>query len=141
MVTLYGHPVSSNSRKVHWALEELGTPYTYQTVDLFKGEHKRDPFLGKNPNGRVPVVQDQGIVLYESNAILWYLADRYGLGKIVSESAEQRALVHQWVSWQASDLAPAILPPWLTLFYARVAGVPYEEAKLLQACESAGRPL
>jgi glutathione S-transferase len=141
MINLYGHPVSSNSRKVHWALEEIGIPYTYQTVDLMKGEHKRDVFLGKNPNGRVPVLEDQGISLFESNAILWYLADRYGLGKIVPESAAQRALVHQWVSWQASDLGPAIMSPWLTLFYARVAGAPYEEAKLIHGCEAAGRPL
>jgi len=141
MITLYGHPVSSNSRKVHWALEELGLPYIYQTVDLMKGEHKGPAFLGKNPNGRVPVLDDQGIVLFESNAILWYLADRYGPGKIVPESAAQRALVHQWVSWQASDFGPAIMSPWLTLFYARVAGAPFDEAKLRHACEAAGRPL
>jgi glutathione S-transferase len=141
MITLYGHPISFNSRKVHWALEELGVPYKYQTVDLSKGEQKREPLLSKNPNGRVPVLEDGAVSMFESNAILWYLADRYGAGKILPLDADRRALVHQWVSWQASDLGPSIMGPWLMLFYARVAGAPYDEAKLLAACAAAERPL
>jgi len=119
MLTLHANPHSPNSRKVHWALEEMGAPYTYQLVDLGKREQKEPPFLKLNPNGRVPVLDDDGFILYESNAILWYLADKLGRGVIVPEDIKERALIDQWMWWQASDFGPATARPWLMMFYSK----------------------
>jgi len=113
MITLYASPISPNSRKVHWALEEMGVPYTYKHVDLAKREQKQPDFLKLNPNGRVPVLDHEGFILYESNAILWFLADKYGRGVIVPEDVSERALIDQWMWWQASDFGPAVGRPWL----------------------------
>src|SRR4051812_2164924 len=118
MLTLYGHPYSHNARKVHWALEELGLPYEYETVDLMTGAHKKPDFVRLNPNGRVPVMRDGDFVLYESNAMLLYLAETAGPGRLIPTKPQQRAQVLQWLSWQASDLAGAMLQPFLMKFYA-----------------------
>jgi glutathione S-transferase len=145
MITLHAHPYSPNSRKVHWALEEMGTPYVYKTVNLAKREQKSAEFLRLNPNGRVPVMidgeGDNGFVLYESNAILWYLADKYDRGNIVPEDLAERALIDQWMWWQASDLAPATGRPWSMKFYHTRFGTPFDEDKHRHMVQAAASPL
>ena len=141
MITLYGSPSSSNSRKVHWALEELGVPYTYQSVDLFKREQKAPDFLKLNVNGRVPVIDDDGFVLHESNAILWYVADKFGRGVIVPEDVRERAHIDQWMWWQATDLGPAIGTPSRMKLLARVGVAPLDEKKHAKLVEAAAAPL
>lgn len=106
MVILYGNPYSPNARKVHWLLEEVGAPYRYESLDLMAGHQKRPEYLRMNPNGRVPTIDDDGLILWESNAILWYLADKFGRGKVVPDDVKSRAHVDQWMWWQASDLQP-----------------------------------
>jgi glutathione S-transferase len=139
MVTLYGHPYSPNARKVHWALEELGTPYHYRTIDLPRREQKQPEYLRLNPNGRVPTLVDGDFVLYESNAILRYLADK--LGQLMPGPAHQRALVDQWVFWQSSDLAPALGRPWWMKTIGPYVGQPVDEAKHKALVDAAQAPL
>ncbi len=139
-ILLYGHAFSHNSRKVQWALEELGTPYELRVVDLMTGQHKQPDFLRMNPNGRVPVIHDGDLVLYESNAILWYLADSHGGGALIPKDAGGRALALQWLAWQASDLAGTCVQPWLMKFYASF-GQPFDAAKHAQLVEAAKTPL
>jgi glutathione S-transferase len=141
MITLHGHPFSPNSRKVHWALEEMGAPYRYQTVNLAAREQKSPEFLQLNPNGRVPVLDDDGFLLYESNAILWYLADKYDHGHTVPDDVRERALIDQWMWWQASDLAPATGRPWQMRFYHTRFGTPFDADKHGQMVKSAASPL
>lgn len=139
MVKLFGHPYSHNARKVHWALEEMGAPYEYETVDLMTGAQKQPEFMKMNPNGRVPVIHDGDLVLYESNAVLWYLAEKND-GKLLPSSAGERALVLQWLAWQAADLAAQCLDPFLHKFYA-TKGQPFDEAKHQGLVERAKPPL
>ena len=137
-IELFGHPFSHNSRKVQWALEELGVPYQLHVVDLMSGAQRSPEFLRKNPNGRVPVIHDGDLVLHESNAILWYLADT--TKKLLPADAAGRALTMQWLTWQASDLAARCLEPWLMKFYASL-GQPFDAAKHASAVEAARAPL
>jgi glutathione S-transferase len=138
MITLYGHPYSHNARKVHWALEELATPYEYATVDLMGGGHKTADFLEMNPNGRVPVIHDGPLVLYESNAILWYLAEKSRA--LLPSDFAGRATVLQWLAWQASDVAATCLDPWLMRFYAGL-GQPFDATKHAELVQRAKAPL
>lgn len=140
MVKLYGHPYSPNSRKVHFAIEECGVTYEYHTVDLTAGAQKQPDFLALNPNGRVPVIDDDGFLLWESNAILWYVADTYGQGKLVPADPKKRALIDQWMWWQYSDLGPACGRPWIMKFYARF-GRPLDADQHAKLCEDARTPL
>ena len=105
-ITLYTAP-TPNGWKVSIALEELGVPYRVQNVDLFKGEQKLPDFLSLNPNGRIPVMIDhtrEDLVLFESGAILWYLAEKYGA--LIPEDVARRAACHQWLMFQMSGVGP-----------------------------------
>jgi glutathione S-transferase len=141
MITLYGHPYSPNTRKVHWALEELGAPYQYRTIDLPRREQKQPDYLRLNPNGRVPTLVDGEFTLYESNAILWYVADKLGGGKLVPDPPYLRALVHQWVYWQTSDLGPAMGRPWWMKTVGPLLGKPVDEARHQELVAAAQAPL
>jgi glutathione S-transferase len=107
MLTVLGHAVSINVRKVQWTCAELDLEYT---LDAWGGAGRStsDPgFLALNPNGTVPVLRDGDLVLWESNTICRYLAARYGDGALLPADAAQRAQVEQWMDWQATDLNSA----------------------------------
>lgn len=125
MMKLHAHPYSGNSRKVHWALEEIGVPYEYVTIDLLKGAHKQPTFTALNPHGRVPVLEDDGFFLYESNAILLYLASHYGKAQIGARDDREAALVNQWLFVQAFDLQPAMQKAFVLKLYASL-GQPFD---------------
>lgn len=94
-----------NSVKVLIALEELGFPYALKPVNVRKGEQKNEAFLALNPNGKVPVLVDDGFVLTESAAILVYLAEK--TGKLSPQEAIGRARVFEQLFFHASGLSPA----------------------------------
>lgn len=102
---LYDFAFSPNCRKVRAVAYELGVAFDYQPVSLPKRENRGPAFLAINPNGRVPVLEDDGFVLWESTAILRYLATGTAL-----LPAAKRAVadVDRWLSWQVAHLAPAM---------------------------------
>jgi glutathione S-transferase len=101
----YYAPMTSATR-IHWALEELGIPFEKRKVDLAKGEQKTPEFLAQNPNGKVPLLVDDGAAIFESLAILLYLGERYGVdqGLFPTERVE-RACAVTWMCWAQVSLA------------------------------------
>lgn len=96
---------SPNSVKVLIALEETGMPYELKPVNVRKGEQKTEAFLALNPNGKVPVLVDEGFVLTESAAILVYLAEK--TGRLLPQDSIGRARVFEQLFFHASALSPA----------------------------------
>jgi glutathione S-transferase len=140
MLTVYGHPFSPNTRKVTWALEEIGAQYTFTSVDLSKREQKSEDFLRMNPNGRVPVLDHKGFILYEANAILWYVAEQLDGGEsLLPPTPRQRALVDQWMWWQATDLTIASRPGGMKI--RERLGIPLDPKAYADALEAARPPL
>ena len=82
MIEVWGRRSSSNVQKVVWALDELGLPFNRHTVGGSFGGNRAPAYLAMNPNGLVPVLQDGDITMFESNAIVRYLAARYGEGAL-----------------------------------------------------------
>jgi glutathione S-transferase len=101
---LYDFAPSPNSRKVRAVAYELGITLEHVHVNLFKGEARAAAFLAKNPNGRVPVLEDGDLLLWESNAIIGYLAAG---SPLVPTERRGRAEVARWLCWQLAHLAPA----------------------------------
>ena len=96
-----------NGHKVSIALEELGLPYTVKVVSLSKLEQKEPWFLKLNPNGRIPVIVDHdadGFVVFESGAILVYLAEK--TGRLMPADPKGRSLVMQWLMFQMGGVGP-----------------------------------
>ena len=110
MLKLWGRINSINVQKVLWALEELKVPYQRTDAGLQYGI-VNEPFYRKmNPNGRVPTIEDDGLVLWESNAIVRYLSSKHGAGTLWPNDPGKRADADRWMDWATSTVAPAITP-------------------------------
>ena len=105
---LYHHPMSSNARRAVMTVLHLGVDVDLVLVDLAKGEQRRPEYLRLNPNGRVPVLEDEGFVLSESHAIMQYLADRTPGQTLYPEAIQARADVNRWLFWSAHHFTPAV---------------------------------
>lgn len=105
-IKLYRHPLSGHAHRVELFLSLLNLKTDLVFVDLAKGEHKSAAFLARNRFGQVPVIDDQGVVLSDSNAILVYLAKKYDVSaRWLPEAPEQAAKVQRWLSAAAGPLA------------------------------------
>jgi len=112
MLTLYDYLDSGNGYKCRLILALLNIPYTRVELDLDKGETRTHAFLAKNPNGRIPALElEDGVVLPESNAILYYLADG---SPYLPESRLARAQVMQWLFFEQYSHEPYVATPrWI----------------------------
>lgn len=96
---LYYHPVSMTSRPLMFFLADHDIACEMQVVDLMTGEHTKPPFTDINPNGLVPVLEDDGFVLTESSAIFKYIADKLGLDALYPKELQARARVNERMDW------------------------------------------
>lgn len=104
MLKLYGG-VRSRASIVQWYLEEISLPYEYITLDMANGEHRKPDFLAINPMGKVPAIVDGDLKLWESGAILLYLAEKYGEP---DAALNLRATWMQWVLFANATLGPGL---------------------------------
>jgi glutathione S-transferase len=104
-VKLYDFPFSPNCRKVRAVAYEVGIALEHVHVDLLRDEQRTPAFLARNPNGRVPVLEDGDFVLWESTAIQRYLAAGTDL---VPTDLRAAAEVDRWLAWQVAHMAPAL---------------------------------
>lgn len=101
---LYGG-ARSRASIVQWYLEELGIPYQFVLLDMQSGEHLQPEYLKINPVGKVPAIVDGDFQLWESGAILVYLADKYGNA---GKSPEEQATLVQWILFANATFGPGI---------------------------------
>ncbi|WP_447732731.1 glutathione S-transferase family protein [Pseudomonas shirazensis] len=104
-IKLYNFPKSGHAHRIELMLSLLGLPTELIFVDLAEGEHKQPAFLAINPFGQVPVIDDNGTVIADSNAILVYLAKTYDQGNWLPEQPLAAAKVQRWLSVAAGPLA------------------------------------
>jgi glutathione S-transferase len=138
---LYEHPFSSAAFKVRALIHELGLPVTLVTVDMSKGEHKTPEFLAKNPNGKVPTLEDDGFILWESNAILCYLAAKKPESGLLPGDARGMAVVQQWLQWHATTFSSSTGEVMGETVYAKFFGRSKDEAKYAAGMEKVRRDL
>ena len=106
MLRLYDDPISGNGYKVRLVLTQLGIPFEYVALDIMKSETRTPAFLAINPNGRIPALRlDDGMVLSESNAICWYLAEGT---KLAPGDRLSRARTLQWMFFEQYEHEPNI---------------------------------
>jgi len=104
MLKLYGG-ARTRASIVQWYLEELGVAYEFVLLDMQAGEHLQPEYLAINPIGKVPAIVDGDLKLWESGAILSYLAQKYGH---VSSAPEDLALINQWILFANATLGPGL---------------------------------
>jgi glutathione S-transferase len=105
---IYGIPRSRAFRTL-WLAKELGIDYENIPVDFATGETRQPAYLAINPNGHVPAIDDDGLILWESMAINLYVAKKYGLGTLYPAALAGEARAWQWSFWAMTELERPVL--------------------------------
>jgi|SRR6187551_12998 len=131
MIHFYFHP-SPNPMKVALLLGELDVPFETIAVDIFEGAQHQPEFRKLNPNGKVPVVVDDGVTVFDSHAILLYLAEKHG--KFLPLTNTERAATLSWLEFIATGLSPFSGQAVHFLHYAPEP-IPYAKHRYLKEVE------
>lgn len=110
MLTILGRLSSVNVQKVVWAAGEAGQPFERIDIGGPFGGNREPAYLAKNPNGQVPVLEDGDIRIWESNAIVRYIAARYGRDTIWEEDPARRSEGDRWMDWALGELQRVMVP-------------------------------
>ena len=97
MLVIYGRKSSANVQKVHWICNEGGIEFKSINIGGKYGGHTSPEFKRINPNSTIPVLKDENFIIYESNAIIRYISDKYDI--IRTDKSETIALNNQWIDW------------------------------------------
>ena len=104
MIKVWGRLTASNVQKVMWCIDELGVAHEHIHIPF--GRAKEDPaYLAINPNGRVPTIEEDGFILWESNSCVRYIAARFGAGTLWPTDPRVRADAERWMEWQLTTLS------------------------------------
>jgi len=111
MLKILGRNTSSNVQKVLWLCTELDIPYERTDIGGPFGGNDKPEYRALNPNGVVPTIDDDGFVLWESNSIVRYLAEKHGKGTALwPEDLQTRASASRWMDWTISTLQGRHVP-------------------------------
>jgi glutathione S-transferase len=110
MLTIWGRDNSVNVQKALWVCEEIGLPYRRIDAGGTFGIVNTPQYRNLNPNGLVPTLEDDGFVLWESNAIVRYLAARHSTGVLWPQDLKSRAIADMWMDWMLSVFWPGFRP-------------------------------
>ena len=108
MLKIYATPLSANGRKVLAVSRELGLNAEIHIVNVYRGEGRTAEYLAINPTGKIPTLVDGDFVLFESNAILIYLAEGYGNSRLWSADLKARSRIAQWLFWESAHWQPSL---------------------------------
>jgi len=130
MIKIWGRANSINVQKVLWSCDELGMTFERIDAGMQFGVTSTPAFLAINPNGLVPVLEHDGFTLWESHAIVRYLARGNGLGGLCPADPKQAARADQWMDWASTTLWPPMKPVFMNL--VRVAPPERDHAAIAQ---------
>jgi glutathione S-transferase len=115
MLKLWGRKNSSNVKKVMWTCAELGVPYERVDVGGPFGGLSDENYKAMNPMSLIPVIEDDGFVLWESNAIVRYLCSKHPNAPFYPSDLKVRAQADRWMEWQSTTLGPALGPAFVQI--------------------------
>jgi glutathione S-transferase len=115
MLTIWGGLKSNNVQKVIWTADELALAYTHIPAGMEHGVTDTPAYRKLNPNGLVPLIEDDGFILWESNVIVRYLGAKYGDDTFYPSDLQQRALADRWMDWSVLQFYAAMGPAFRQL--------------------------
>jgi len=136
MITLYHFPLSQHSRRVVSLLEEAGIEYQARLINMMEGEHMSADYMAINPNHQVPSLEDEEVCIYESNAIMRYLCDKFQLNNWYPNAITQRAQVDQWLDWGQCRLGPVVKDIVFNTVFAEKSGLQPDQSAITKGQES-----
>lgn len=134
MLKIYGSDLSSPSNKVRFAASALNLQFEYIKVNLREGEQRKEWFLKLNPVSKIPVIDDNGFILFESNAIIRYLSDKVN-SPIYPKDLKERAVIDQWIDFGSMHVGLAISKVMFNRVFYKFRNVPVDERSLSEGLE------
>jgi glutathione S-transferase len=134
MLKIYGSDLSSPANKVRFAANALNLQSEYIKVNLREGEQRKEWFLKLNPASKIPVIDDNGFVLFESNAIIRYLADKIN-SPLYPKELKDRAVVDQWIDFGSMHVGLAMSKVLYNRVFYKLRGESVDERSLQDGLE------
>ncbi len=138
MLKIYGSDLSAPANKVRFAANALGLKYEYIRINLREGEHRKEEFLKLNPAGKIPVIDDDGFVLFESNVIIKYLCDKNN-SSLYPKNLKERAIVDQWVDFGSMHVGTALMKVVYNRVFAPIRKIAVDENSIKEGLNFLGR--
>lgn len=129
MLKIYGTDLSSPANKVRFVANAIGLKYEYIRINLRAGEQQKPEFLKLNPAGKVPTIDDDGFLLFESNAIIRYLAEK-NKSPMYPKDLKEKATVDQWIEFGSHHVGLAMSKVVYNRLFAPMRQAPVDEQSL-----------
>lgn len=129
MLKIYGSDLSGPANKIRFAANAMGLSYEYIRVNMREGEHKKPEYTKLHPAGKVPVMDDDGFVLFESNTMMKYLAAKSNSG-LYPQGLKERAVVDQWIDFGSFHVGEATSRVIYNRLFAPLRKLPVDEGSL-----------
>jgi glutathione S-transferase len=130
MLKIYGSDLSTPVSKVRFTAHALDLDYEYIQVNLRKGEHRTEDFMKLHPAGKIPVVDDDGFIVFESETIIRYLAIKHN-SSLFPQDIKQRTEVDQWMSFANIHVGGAMFKILFNRVFAPIRNIPVDENALI----------
>ena len=140
MIKLYGIPISNNVNKVRYCLNHLGLEYDWTQTNPMQGETQAASFLKINPVGKIPALEDDSFPIFESNAIIKYLASKQN-SPIYPQDLKQRVIVDQWIDFVSIHVGDGVTRIMYNRLIAPLLGQEVDEKSLKKGLEFLGKYL
>ena len=110
MLELWGRKNANQVIQVLWTLSELGVEFKRHSIGTETGDLETREYKSLNPNSKIPTIRDNGFVMWESHAVIRYLARQYGLGSLYPEDPQKAAISDQWMTWSTDSFMGTFFP-------------------------------
>ena len=129
--------------QVLWTLSELGVKYKRHSIGTESGDLETEEYKSLNPNSKIPTIRDNGFVMWESHAVIRYLAKQYGHGNLYPEDPQKAAISDQWMTWSTDSFMGTFFPVFWQLVrteendrdYAKIAEMAQQSSEILKVLD------
>ena len=143
MLEIWGRKNANQVIQVLWTLAELELDYQRHSIGTRNGDLETEEYKSLNPNSKIPTIRDNGFVMWESHAIIRYLARQYGLGTIYPDDPQKAAMSDQWMTWSTDSFMGTFFPVFWQLVrteeserdYKKIAEMAKQSSEILQILE------
>ena len=144
MLEIWGRKNANQVIQVLWTLAELELDYQRHSIGTRNGDLETEEYKSLNPNSKIPTIRDNGFVMWESHAIIRYLARQYGLGTLYPDDPQKAAMSDQWMTWSTDSFMGTFFPVFWQLVrteeserdYKKIAEMAKQSSEILQILEN-----
>ena len=144
MLEVWGRKNANQVIQVLWTLSELGIKYKRHSIGTETADLETEEYKSLNPNSKIPTIRDNGFVMWESHAVIRYLAKKYGFGNLYPKDPQKAALSDQWMTWSTDSFMGTFFPVFWQLVrteekhrdYEKIAEMAKQSSEILKILDA-----